>query len=776
MKKFKNISNITNNSFNFFNPSNPPELINITKNKGMHHKIKENKPLFFHRNKFSNSLKTQKLPFNINNRAGKNLKILENIDSNDITIQNNNNNSIYKTSFSTNNTNTNYYSKRRSQLCRNIQTIESETTQSRNINKYNGHSLSRTTWSSFSFTEGNNNLNILNNGFDYENNNKNQINNKNIFKNDNNNINKNINKTNNESYSPKFNEYNLKNLKEYGIKYCINEDGNPMNIFDIKLKNKNPLAFIIQSQNKNLLVDLDNKIINPNHNGDYILPQKPYFIIRKYDVQFPEIRINSYKNSNCNSNNYISINVNDSNENLNKNKKIILNNDIRRKKNQSCNIYKFINGDESNKFYNKVDKKYIQNKNNILNGNSQIKLNSFIKLKTSLREKKRKYIFINKLENTNKSVQLQIKTDNNDNGNNSYNSISTLTNILYSNNTCKNKVINNNNYLNFNLNKNEKTSILDKNKNNYKQFLNNINKLKNKTNALKDIKCFTHKDIKNLEFKFERKYKNNIIDNSTQPVFLSNFKFNTIEETPKESKKLIEENNTINTINTINTEKNTINTEKNNKNNLENEMNTTLKKNFILKKINNLDLKRYKKKRCSYSLNQYMYDNIEKRNIFSTPHNALNALNTINNSFVSPTPETTSYTTIQNLHHEMETNKKNPQPQVKKINEKKIFNSYKYYLKPKINSQKFFHKRIKTEDMNKGEKKYRFFKFMKGNDNTNSDNTSNFIRSFYITQNDFTVKNCQHKLSNSVEKAVNCNINSNNNVCKCPYCNHLFYN
>ena len=452
MKNFKNFSNINRNSFNIFNPSNPPKLINFTKKKDIHHKIKENKPLFFHRNKFSNSLKTQKLPYNINNGTGKNLKILENIDSNDINIQNNNNTSTHKTSFSTNNTNTNYYTKRRSQFYKNIKTIESETTQSRNINKYNGHSLSKTTWSSFSFTEGNNNLNLLNNGLDYENNNKKQINNKiNIFKNDNNNINTELN-------SQKFNEYE-KNLKEYGIKYCINEEGNPMNIFDIKLKNKNPIAFIIQNQNKNILVDLDNKIINPNHNGDYILPQKPYFIIRKYDVQFPEIRINSYKNSNCNSNNYISINVNDSNENFNKKKKIIVNNDIRRKKNQSCNIYNFVNGEESNKFYNKIDKKNNQKKNYFLNGNSQMILNSYIKFKTSLREKRRKYIFVNKLANTNKSVQLQIKTDNNDK-NNSYNSI----NYLYSNNTCKNKAINNSNYLNCILNKNERTSILEKKK------------------------------------------------------------------------------------------------------------------------------------------------------------------------------------------------------------------------------------------------------------------------------------------------------------------------
>ena len=385
-------------------------------------------------------------------------------------------------------------------------------------------------------------------------------------------------------------------------------------------------------------------------------------------------------------------------------------------------------------------------------------------MKTRLREKKRKYIFVNKLANINKSVQLQIKTENKDN-NNSYNSIK---NYLYLNNTCKNKSIDKN-YLNFNMNKNEQTPILEKNKNNAKLFINNINKLKNKSNALKDIKCFTHKDIKNLEFKFERKYKNNKIDNSTSTPFVTDFKFNKNEEMPKESKNLNEENNTINT-------------EKNNNNNRnifenENEINSTLKKNFILKKINNLDLKRYKKKRCSCSLNQYMYDSIEKKNLFMTPQNMLNTINTINNSFVSPTPETTSYITIQNLHHEMETNKKIQQE--KNINGKKIFNSYKYYLKPKINSQKFFHKRIKTEGMNKTDTKFRFFKFMKVNDNNSNDNgdkSSIFIRTFYITQNDCILKNYQHKLTSSVEKAVNCNNNSINNVCKCTYCNHFFYN
>ena len=64
-------------------------------------------------------------------------------------------------------------------------------------------------------------------------------------------------------------------------------------------------------------MDLDNKVINPNYKGDYVMPQKPYFVIKKYDVQYPELRVNNFEKKNVNntriSNNsdYISINVND---------------------------------------------------------------------------------------------------------------------------------------------------------------------------------------------------------------------------------------------------------------------------------------------------------------------------------------------------------------------------------------------------------------------------------------------------------------------------------
>ena len=64
-----------------------------------------------------------------------------------------------------------------------------------------------------------------------------------------------------------------------------------MSIDDIKTKNKIPIAFIIQTANKNILMDSNNKIITPNNTGDYILPNKPYIIIHKYDVLHPELRV-----------------------------------------------------------------------------------------------------------------------------------------------------------------------------------------------------------------------------------------------------------------------------------------------------------------------------------------------------------------------------------------------------------------------------------------------------------------------------------------------------
>ena len=159
MKLFKIIGN-PKISINSFNPPSASKSIN-SRNIGISSKIKLNNPLFFHRNKNTNSLKYQNIGLNLNN--DNNQKILKNIDSsNDIKIQNNSN-SAYKYSQSSYNTNTNYYSKRRSQLYKNHRAFKSEKSHSRNIGKFNGNSFSKTTWSSFSLTEGNNNISNNNN-------------------------------------------------------------------------------------------------------------------------------------------------------------------------------------------------------------------------------------------------------------------------------------------------------------------------------------------------------------------------------------------------------------------------------------------------------------------------------------------------------------------------------------------------------------------------------------------------------------------------------------
>ena len=55
-----------------------------------------------------------------------------------------------------------------------------------------------------------------------------------------------------------------------------------------------------------------------------------------------------------------------------------------------------------------------------------------------------------------------------------------------------------------------------------------------------------------------------------------------------------------------------------------------------------------------------MYNDMDKYDNYKTPHNMVNTLNTFNNSFISPTTETSIYTTIKNLNSDFETNKKFP--------------------------------------------------------------------------------------------------------------------
>ena len=89
-------------------------------------------------------------------------------------------------------------------------------------------------------------------------------------------------------------------------------------------------------------------------------------------------------------------------------------------------------------------------------------------------------------------------------------------------------------------------------------------------------------------------------------------------------------------------------------------------------------------------------------------------------------------------------------------------NSNKYYSKPKIKSAKFFHKRIKTENFNQ-ELNLKFLQSIENRNNKLNSN-NNYLTPFTLTEADFNTNKKYH--------VSNCN----NSVCKCPYCNNIFYN
>ena len=291
------------------------------------------------------------------------------------------------------------------------------------------------------------------------------------------------------------------------------------------------------------------------------------------------------------------------------------------------------------------------------------------------------------------------------------------------------------------------------NENSDKLIIKDLNKIKIKSNNLKEIKYFTKKEIKNLEFKFERKYKNNNI-NSVSSSFFNNFKSFHTTENPKEKN------------NTIKVDKNYIKPENPLKNITR----------LLVEKINNLNLKKNKQQGSSYSLNEFMFNNIEKpQDKLKTNNNMLNTLSTFSHSFVSPPTENASFTTIQNIQNELNKNKKNIKlGKIKDVSHIKKFKTFKFHLMTKLNSKKIFHKRIKTDNINNGEKKYKFFKSLTESYKKNGNNFS--FKQGNNTGINIILKNRQHNSCNDTNKIINFNnIDINNNVCKCPYCHHLFY-
>ena len=619
-------------SYNSINPFNYSETINTNKINGNYSKVTIELQKY-----------NEKSNFNLRKKQGINFNLSEIVQPKNKFSKNNNDNDISKN-----------YTNKTSKIKRNIKLpVESEISQSRNFNKINSNSLSRTTMTSLSLT----------NNDKYSNNSK-------------------IKKI----------EYDLDKLIDTGIKYCIDEDGNPMDISDIKTKNKNPIAFIIQTSNKNILMDTNNKIIIPSKTGDYTLPHKPYIIIHKYDVLHPELRV-------------IKSNRKDNKEN----ESIISNKNLdRRKNNKSSNLF-----DVDLKRLNGLDEINENSKENfqLFSPVVKSKLKIYNNLNKNIKNPKRKYIFVNRLNENEFNKSIQIKLNKNINNNINNNSLS-KDNFEKNNNTVNDNYFNKENHFS--------TISIDENNKMNTQFSNNAfeNKLKEKLN----------KNI--LEFNFERKYRT--INNNYS---IENLEEKEIKETPNKKS----DNKILSNFNSIQSNTNFNRTKK------------------ILNVNSKLDLNKFKRQRYSYSLNEFMLNPLlASKQLKNKKINKMNTLNTLNQSLATPYTEKTAYSTIQKTVNESE---KNKSLKKSKIN---LINNNKYYLKPKIGSGNFFHKRINTENFNT-EKSIKFLQTIK---NIHNADKSNINKTNYITP--FTLTEVDYK--------TNHDSNCNNNVNKCPFCHNLFYN
>jgi len=646
-KYFKN----QKNSFNNFNPFSFSEKIITQKINGNSSNYKRE---FQNPNKrFEKKIpKKQAINFN-SNQIKKTKKSLKNIDIN---------NDIYNT-INVNDCNIN----KKNKIKKRIKSPESEINQSRNFNKLNSNYLHNKMMGSFSLT--------------------NDI----------------------QSYPKQKTkkEYDLDKLRENGIKYCFDEDGNPMDIIDIKNKNKNPIAFIIQTTNKNILMDTNNKIISPSNNGDYILPHLPYIIIHKYDVINPELRVIKPQHKE-------------------KNENIIGYNSLGRRTINNCSNPYSINGKDIIGL-TKKDENPEKSEDNFqfFSPIAKSKIECFTNLNNNIKRRKSKYIFVNKLYDFNKSVQL--KLDNNGDKSLSRKNIQTNDNTF------------NDNY--FKQNEHFYT-INDDNDKNTSQFINNnySNNLLLKSNNKKNVfsKMIKHNTINpDLEFKFERKYSS--IKNLTNQEQKANFTENQEIQNKKPDLNFLN--------NFISTQKNS---------------NAKRARKILLFKQNQgkkIELNKPKRQKYSYSLNEYMLNPLinqkQTSNTINNDFTNWNTLTTFNQSVVSPTLEQTTYSTNQKTNNESENNN-----YFKKYNLTNHSNN-KYYLKPKIKSAKFFHKRIKTENINNGES-LQFLQTIENKSNKISDNK--YITPFTLTEVDFNINKKKHDSK------------CNNSVCKCPYCHNLFYN
>ena len=85
-----------------------------------------------------------------------------------------------------------------------------------------------------------------------------------------------------------------------GVKYGIDETGNPLNIskfFEEENNNKQLIAFIIQKQDKNnYLVDIKGNVLEKKEDGDYLYKDgDTYVVIKDFDVKHPDQKIPTHR-------------------------------------------------------------------------------------------------------------------------------------------------------------------------------------------------------------------------------------------------------------------------------------------------------------------------------------------------------------------------------------------------------------------------------------------------------------------------------------------------
>ena len=160
---------------------------------------------------------------------------------------------------------------------------------------------------------------------------------------------------------PELNEFNKEEEKiiPEGIKFGIDETGNPLNIsafFEKENKGKKLIAYIVQKNNffDNYLVDTKGNVIQKSEEGDYLYKDDDtYIVIKDFDVKHPELRIFGHRSYMFGK----------------KDKELIIENkDIIDKKNKANKIFEddslnYINEKYNNNFYNddEIEKRLFNN-------------------------------------------------------------------------------------------------------------------------------------------------------------------------------------------------------------------------------------------------------------------------------------------------------------------------------------------------------------------------------------------------------------------------------